>query len=1302
MYQKRSREIFKSLKAFAVFFLTLVLLLPAMPVQVHADEANVLLNVPYINQNDYTTCFYDKNGNVVKNTDDQIVSVQTSGCGAASSAMVVGFYRNTNADPNVFFQRAVDADLYKGDGLSHDTITYICAPDSVLVTWSSSINDAIDAIKNGRPVIAHMGPGTFTKHGHYIVLIGYRKDDNGNEFFQVNDPNHPTFCGREYPRSTITSEARGNGYGITANVGVNQLTVKPSMDDTTLDSGVSCNITGYVASNTTLTSVKGEILNSSGNVVQTITVNPNASYLDLKSSDVNMELKFGQLLDGSYTLRITATDANNKTLSNAIFFWVGDRASTSTPAPSLLMINSLSLDNTVIEIGNACNINGTASSNYLLTSVKGEILDSNGKVVQTVTVSPRTKSLDLRSSDVNMNLKFGKLDEGKYTLNITASDSAGICKKTISFKIVKPVPTPDVASTLAINGLKTETTQIVKGNPCNVLGTISSNYPILQAKGEIIGSNGKVVQSTTITPNVYSFSLRNSSLNSNLRFAQLDTGIYTLKVTATDKKKSISSSCTFYVMTQDPASTLAISSLSLATNPVTAGSATNVLGTVTSNYNITTVKGEIINSSGKAVQTTSISPNAKSVDIKSSALNTNLKIGNLTAGNYTLRVTATDTKTTVSSGYSFTVKNQDPASTLAITSLSLAANPIITSNPTNVLGTVSSNYTITTIKGQILNGSGSVVQTASISPNAKSVDLKSTGINSNLKFGNLAAGNYSLRVIATDAKKSVTANYSFTVKNQDPASTLAISSLSLATNPVTAGTGCNVLGTVSSNYTISTVKGEIINSSGRVVQTASISPNAKSVDIKSSALNTNLKIGNLSAGNYTLKVTATDAKKSVSSSYSFTVKNPDPASTLAITSLSLAANPIITGNPTNVLGTVSSNYTISTIKGQILNSSGSVVQTASISPNAKSVDLKSTGINSNLKFGSLAAGNYTLKVTATDAKKSVTANYSFTVKNADPASTLAISSLSLATNPVTAGTGCNVLGTISSNYNISTVTGQILNSSGSVVQTASISPNAKSVDIKSTALNTNLKIGNLSAGGYTLRVTATDAKKSVTSNYTFSVKNADPASTLSISLGMDTTSITQGNGCNITGTISSNYNITSVTGVFINSSGNVVQTASISPNSKSVDLKSSAINSNLKFGSLAAGNYTLKVTATDAKKTISSSKSFTIQGKSVAGLSGSIGMATTRVSYGSGCNITGSFSSGSRITSVTGKISNSQGTTVQTETIYPNATSVDLKSSAINSNLRFGKLSRGGYTLTITAVDAAGNTLTRNVTFSVV
>lgn len=351
MYQKRSREIFKSLKAFAVFFLTLVLLLPAMPVQVHADEANVLLNVPYINQNDYTTCFYDKNGNVVKNTDDQIVSVQTSGCGAASSAMVVGFYRNTNADPNVFFQRAVDADLYKGDGLSHDTITYICAPDSVLVTWSSSINDAIDAIKNGRPVIAHMGPGTFTKHGHYIVLIGYRKDDNGNEFFQVNDPNHPTFCGREYPRSTITSEARGNGYGITANVGVNQLTVKPSMDDTTLDSGVSCNITGYVASNTTLTSVKGEILNSSGNVVQTITVNPNASYLDLKSSDVNMELKFGQLLDGSYTLRITATDANNKTLSNAIFFWVGDRTSTSTPAPSLLMINSLSLDNTVIEIG---------------------------------------------------------------------------------------------------------------------------------------------------------------------------------------------------------------------------------------------------------------------------------------------------------------------------------------------------------------------------------------------------------------------------------------------------------------------------------------------------------------------------------------------------------------------------------------------------------------------------------------------------------------------------------------------------------------------------------------------------------------------------------------------------------------------------------------------------------------------------------------------------------------------------------------------------------------------------------------
>ncbi|MBR5659906.1 MAG: C39 family peptidase, partial [Lachnospiraceae bacterium] len=659
MYQKTSREIFKCLKAAAVFLLALVLLLPAMPETVQAaDDDDVLLDVPYFNQNDYTSNFYDKNGNLVRNDKNEVVSVKSSGCGAACSAMVVNYYRGDGCvDPNVMFQRAVDRNLYYGNGLGHDEITNICSSDSVLVTWSSSIDEVINAIKDGRPVISHMGPKTFTNHGHYIVLIGYRKDSAGNEYFQVNDPNHPQYCGVEYTRSIITSETKGNGWGITVDVGVKKLTVSPAMDSTALQVKKSCNITGYVASNVKLAEVKGEIIDSTGKTIQSATVNPNASYLDLKSSDVNMNLKFGTLSEGFYTLKITGKDINNNTQYKTISFTVGNPSpdpSIVTPDPdSLLAVNNLSLDDRTITKGRSCNINGTVTSNYVIKSVKGEILDSSNKPVQTVVVYPNSKFLNLKASEVNMNLKFGNLAVGSYNLKITVTDSKKSTSYLYKFNIVNP--STDPASTLAITSLKTEKNAILVGNACNILGTVSSNYSITSIRGEFLDNTGKTVQAVTIYPNRNSVDLKSSDINMKLACGKLAAGNYTLRVTASDVKKTVSSGFSFTVQPQaDPASTLAISSLKTEKNPILLGNACNVLGTITSNYNITKVVGSIINASGTTVQTVTITPNARSVDLKSTDVNMKLSLGKLSAGNYTLKVTATDAKKTVSSGYSFT------------------------------------------------------------------------------------------------------------------------------------------------------------------------------------------------------------------------------------------------------------------------------------------------------------------------------------------------------------------------------------------------------------------------------------------------------------------------------------------------------------------------------------------------------------------------------------------------------------------------------------------------------------------------
>ena len=47
----------------------------------------------------------------------------------------------------------------------------------------------INALKAGKPVIASMGPGTFTKAGHLIVIKGVTKDG----YFIINDPNEGNF-----------------------------------------------------------------------------------------------------------------------------------------------------------------------------------------------------------------------------------------------------------------------------------------------------------------------------------------------------------------------------------------------------------------------------------------------------------------------------------------------------------------------------------------------------------------------------------------------------------------------------------------------------------------------------------------------------------------------------------------------------------------------------------------------------------------------------------------------------------------------------------------------------------------------------------------------------------------------------------------------------------------------------------------------------------------------------------------------------------------------------------------------------
>lgn len=299
-------------------------------------------------------------------------------------------------------------------------------------------------------------------------------------------------------------------------------------------------------------------------------------------------------------------------------------------------------------------------------------------------------------------------------------------------------------------------------------------------------------------------------------------------------------------------------------------------------------------------------------------------------------------------------------------------------------GTISSNYKIKKIYGYIKQN-GNVIQSTEDTPNSKSVDVKKQNLNNNLIFDRLSPGNYTLEVQAVDASgNSIRVSKDFTVVGEvvRAESTLSIN---LEKYPVTlnAGSGFGLRGSVNSNYDISVVRGYVINSNGQTVLSSKDTPYSSSLNIKSARLNNDLVFNNLSAGNYTLKVVATDSSgRTVEVSKGFSVVSPQKSNNSTL-SINLEKYPVTlkVGSSYGLRGSITSNYNISVVRGYVTNSSGQTVLSSKDTPNSTYMDIKPSNLNWDLVFNNLSAGSYTMKVVAVDASgRTVEATKNFTVK----------------------------------------------------------------------------------------------------------------------------------------------------------------------------------------------------------------------------------------------------------------------------------------------------------------------------------
>lgn len=154
--------------------------------------------IPMLFQGDYAQIVCSINGR------DR--SVATSGCGATSLSMVIAYLTgNTDQTPYNLFCDSVEAGRYHGAGWSHSTLSSYAEHYGVSSRWIH--NDAetiLRALREGRPVIAHMGPGIFTSRGHYLVLRGVTEEG----LVLMNDPNSHSNCEMAFPIGTLLKQAK--------------------------------------------------------------------------------------------------------------------------------------------------------------------------------------------------------------------------------------------------------------------------------------------------------------------------------------------------------------------------------------------------------------------------------------------------------------------------------------------------------------------------------------------------------------------------------------------------------------------------------------------------------------------------------------------------------------------------------------------------------------------------------------------------------------------------------------------------------------------------------------------------------------------------------------------------------------------------------------------------------------------------------------------------------------------------------------------------------------------------------------
>ena len=847
---------------------------------------------------------------------------------------------------------------------------------------------------------------------------------------------------------------------------------------------------------------------------------------------------------------------------------------------------------------------------------------------------------------------------------------------------------------------------IIQGTPIAINGVVKSDFSkITVLTVGVYNAAGEQVIGKTLSPNQVECDLQN--LNDALPFENLQAGTYQYRVTASNATNQnyivINQS---FVVSSDPTvqvgateDAITIENGSKIPN-ITVGTSVSISGIVRSaSSNITTITVGVYDSNHKMVTGKNAYPTASVFNVKK--LDDFVDFSELPVGTYTYEITVTNgthTNYTVVN-QKFTVSSSSTATDDSIKITNNATIPnIMVGKAVSIRGTVTSaKSNITKITVGVFDANNTLVTGNSASPNAKTYNV--ANMDAAVKFGNLKAGTYYYKVLVTNAahKDYEAVNQKFIVSESGSSTTTdQIKMTNGVTIPnITAGKSVSIRGTVTSaTSNITKLIVGIYREDGTSVTGRTVVPNAKSYDV--SKIDPYVKFGGLSAGTYYYKVLVTNATHTNYAvvNQKFTVSDGSTTTTdkLSITGGVTIPN-IKVGNVVSIRGTVTSaSSNLKSVTVGVYDSNNKLVTGKTATPNAKTYNVRN--LDAYVSFGDLKAGTYYYKVIATNATHTnyAVVNQKFTVSDGSTATTDTLSISGGTTIPnIKVGNVVSIRGTVASaSSNLKSVTVGVYDSNGKWMTGKTVSPNAKTYNIRN--LDAYVSFGDLKAGTYYYKVIASNAANTNVAvvNQKFTVSDGSTTTTdkLSITGGVTIPNIKVGNVVSIRGIVTSaSSNLKSVTVGVYDSNNKLVTGKTATPNAKTYNVRN--LDAYVSFGDLKAGTYYYRVFATNATTTnfpvVEQKFTVSANGSTTASdtLSISGGTSVPNITEGTSVVVKGTVSSASsNITSVTVGVYSASGNLITGKTAKPNAKSYDLRK--LDAYVNFNLLTPGSYLYRVT------------------